>query len=225
MGAAVRQLGYHAFDAWSVTRGTLGNPYRAQNLWAADYAPDLVKGFIKAGFADTCPITALAAQTSTPFDYLTALKEAAPNASARWQLRTLAFFNVGQAWIVPLNTLDQMRGVTLYMKGTAPEDAARFQASRYAGHLLATIFMDAFVRVNAPAEPEAPSEPATALSGREVDCLEWVARGKTNWEVSRILDISENTVRFHLKNAFRKLEAPSRSSAVMRAIQAKLIEP
>ena len=91
-------------------------------------------------------------------------------------------------------------------------------------HLLAVAFIDAFTRVNAPVRPPPPAE-ACARSAREVDCMQCVARGKTNWEVSRILDISENTVRFHLKNVFRKLDATSRSSAVMRAIQAGVIEP
>ncbi|MEM9782819.1 MAG: helix-turn-helix transcriptional regulator [Pseudomonadota bacterium] len=222
MSAAVRQLGYHGFDAWAVTRGTIGNIHSSQNLWAADYAPDVIKSFVKLGLAKACPVTNMASHTATPFDYVEALKAGPQNASSRWQQQTLAFFGVQHAWIVPLNTVEQMRGVTLYLKGSTARDTEFFQATRHDAHLLAVAFLDAFTRQSAPRKPCASG--AVLLSVREVDCMQWVARGKTNWEVSRILSISENTVRFHLKNAFRKLDATSRSSAVMRAIQAGLIE-
>lgn len=224
MSSAIRRLGYHGYDAWAVTRSTLGNPYQAQNLWAADYAPDVIKSFVKLGLAETCPITVLASQTTTPFDYVAELKACPPNGSSRWQLRTLRFFGVSHAWIVPLNTVEQMRGVTAYLKGSSAHQKEHFQATRHDVHLLAVAFIDAFTRINAPTRP-APLPEGCTLSAREVDCMQWVARGKTNWEVSRILSISENTVRFHLKNVFRKLDATTRSSAVMRAIQAGLIEP
>ena len=43
------------------------------------------------------------------------------------------------------------------------------------------------------------------LSARELDCLQWTAAGKTAWEASVILGISERTVRFHLNAAREKL--------------------
>ena len=41
----------------------------------------------------------------------------------------------------------------------------------------------------------------TPLTGRELECLEWVSHGKTSWEIGTILDLSERTVNFHLSNA------------------------
>ena len=35
--------------------------------------------------------------------------------------------------------------------------------------------------------------------------MRWVAEGKTNWEISVILGVSLNTVKFHLKNIYEKL--------------------
>ena len=63
------------------------------------------------------------------------------------------------------------------------------------------------------------------LSQREIECLTWIARGKSSWGVSIILGISQNTVNFHVKQAMRKLEAPNRVVAVVKAIQSGLIEP
>jgi DNA-binding CsgD family transcriptional regulator len=66
---------------------------------------------------------------------------------------------------------------------------------------------------------------AVNLSSREKDCLNWVAHGKTSWEISVILDINRNTVDFHIKNAMNKLEATNRIAAVFKAIRLGLIDP
>ncbi len=222
-GRAVRAMGYHGFDAWVVTRGSFGNLLQNQNLWAADYAPELIKAFIREGLIETCPVTEHAAKTSEPFDYVAMLKRCQPNASVNFQKATLKVFNVHQAWIVPLNTIDQMRGVTLYLKGKSAAVRRHFAETRMAAQLISSDFMAGFVRVNRPKPATPPPSLEVTLSAREVDCMSWIAKGKTNWEISQILEISENTVRYHLKNAFRKLDANSRSSAVMRAAQAGLI--
>jgi len=61
------------------------------------------------------------------------------------------------------------------------------------------------------------------LSEREMDVIKWLKHGKTSWEVSKILDISENTVNFHIKNIKRKLNATNRQHAVAIAIANNLI--
>lgn len=64
-----------------------------------------------------------------------------------------------------------------------------------------------------------------SLSPREIECLSWTAKGKTSWAIARILDVSENTVTFHLRNAIKKLEATNRSQAVAKAIALSKITP
>lgn len=61
------------------------------------------------------------------------------------------------------------------------------------------------------------------VSRREIDCLKWSARGKTAWEASRILGISERTVRFHLDSARSKLQCANTTQAVATAISQGLI--
>lgn len=56
-----------------------------------------------------------------------------------------------------------------------------------------------------------------ALTGREIEVLRWTADGKTSAEVSDILEISENTVNFHIKNAVAKLQTANKTAAVARA--------
>ncbi|HMB76094.1 MAG TPA: helix-turn-helix transcriptional regulator, partial [Kiloniellaceae bacterium] len=63
------------------------------------------------------------------------------------------------------------------------------------------------------------------LTMRESEVLLWTARGKTAWETGEILDIAEETVRFHLKNATRKFAVSSKHQAVVQAIIHGLIVP
>jgi DNA-binding CsgD family transcriptional regulator len=62
------------------------------------------------------------------------------------------------------------------------------------------------------------------LSARELDCLKWTAAGKTAWEASVILGITERTVRFHLNAARIKLNCANTTQAVAEAITHNLIE-
>lgn len=61
------------------------------------------------------------------------------------------------------------------------------------------------------------------LTPREIECLRWVAAGKTSEETSIILGRSIETVRLHIKNAIAKLDATNRSQAVAMAIRLGLI--
>jgi len=56
------------------------------------------------------------------------------------------------------------------------------------------------------------------LTVRECECLQWTANGKTAWEISKILNLSESTVAFHLKNAINKMEVANRPQAVAKAV-------
>ena len=62
------------------------------------------------------------------------------------------------------------------------------------------------------------------LTEREIECLGWTARGKSCWEVARILSISENTVNFHLKNAVRKLDASNKCHAAALAVSRGIVD-
>lgn len=61
------------------------------------------------------------------------------------------------------------------------------------------------------------------LTKRELEILQWIKEGKTGWEISVITKISENTVRFHIKNILKKLDAVNKTHAVAKAIEYRLI--
>jgi DNA-binding CsgD family transcriptional regulator len=64
-----------------------------------------------------------------------------------------------------------------------------------------------------PAHPAPPAGPLAALNPRELEVLEHLARGRRNRQIAEELQISENTVKFHVANVLSKLGAGSRGEA------------
>ena len=62
------------------------------------------------------------------------------------------------------------------------------------------------------------------VSNRETEVLEELSTGKSNKEIARALDMTENTVKFHLKNIFSKLNVSRRVQAIEKARQLDLID-
>jgi len=72
----------------------------------------------------------------------------------------------------------------------------------------------------APAKEKA----ATVLSDREIAILRLVAEGLSNSEVAQSVSLSENTVKYYLKNILQKLNVHNRTEAVTTAIRNGLLE-
>ena len=71
-----------------------------------------------------------------------------------------------------------------------------------------------------PASGEAPW--LAALTPRETDVLRAAARGLSNKEIARELDLAEVTIKLHLSTIFRKIGVRSRTEAAMLASKAGL---
>jgi len=56
------------------------------------------------------------------------------------------------------------------------------------------------------------------MTDHQRECLLWVARGKPDWMIARILGRSENTIAEHLRNARNRYDAPSRGVLLIRAL-------
>lgn len=70
---------------------------------------------------------------------------------------------------------------------------------------------------------DAAKQVGPILSARERQCLELAAYGKTDWEISQLLHISEHTVHKHVESAKRRLGVSTRMQAVVWAVQRREI--
>lgn len=99
----------------------------------------------------------------------------------------------------------------------APEELTRMVADL---QLFAVLAHEASQRILLPA-PQSADLPS--LTPREMECLRWTMEGKTAWELSKILGVSERTVGLHLNNAAQKLGCVNKHQAVLKALRLGLI--
>ncbi|MEW5958307.1 MAG: response regulator transcription factor [Chloroflexota bacterium] len=78
-------------------------------------------------------------------------------------------------------------------------------------------------RVAEPARRQV--EPAKSLTEREIELLQLVAAGLPNKAIAQTLSVSENTVKYHMRNILQKLNVQNRTEAVTQAIRAGWLEP
>jgi DNA-binding CsgD family transcriptional regulator len=62
------------------------------------------------------------------------------------------------------------------------------------------------------------------LTPRETQILEWIATGKSDWQIGQILEISNKTVNYHAENLKRKYGVGTRIQMVVAAMRRGHIE-
>jgi LuxR family transcriptional regulator, quorum-sensing system regulator BjaR1 len=87
-------------------------------------------------------------------------------------------------------------------------------------HLMAIYAFDRISKLRG-----SPAQHQARLTSREREILIWVANGKSTWEIAEVLHISSRTVKEHIKHLCRKLNAVTRTQAVMIAVRDKIIQP
>jgi DNA-binding NarL/FixJ family response regulator len=102
------------------------------------------------------------------------------------------------------------------LKTAAPGEIVRAVRDVHAGNsaLDATILQKMMSQMFTETEPA----PVEKLTDREMDVLSLVAKGHTNKAIGVQLAISDRTVQGHLAHIFGKLQASSRTEAVMKAV-------
>jgi DNA-binding NarL/FixJ family response regulator len=110
-------------------------------------------------------------------------------------------------------------GATAYVLKTAqPEDvcAAVRQAFEHSVY---------FAADSPPAPPALGETDSAALTRRELEILRLVAEGRSNAQVGKMLWVTEQTVKFHLSNIYRKLDVSNRTEASRWAQVRNLLPP
>ena len=109
------------------------------------------------------------------------------------------------------------------LKTASPQEIIRAVRDVHAGNsaLDATILQKMMAQVAA----ETRAQPVENLTEREMEVLTLAAKGYTNKAIGVQLGISDRTVQGHLAHIFAKLQASSRTEAVMRAVSLGWLPP
>jgi LuxR family quorum sensing-dependent transcriptional regulator len=210
MSNVLGNFGFTSFLIASTRLTTVGKPVPRfhANGWPQEWADEYLRNKF---FADD-PVAMYSLSAIHPFEWADV-----SFADERWPrgkkiMGMAAEVGMRNGFVVPVVGSDIAAAVT--MAGAAPDldvDAKR-----------AIYLIGMFAHAKAMAL-ESQRIPRRVLTERERDVVAWVAAGKSAWDISQIVGVSEAAVVKRLKNAMRKLDASTRAQAVAYAIRSKEI--
>ncbi len=197
-------------------------PNSGFNFHLTTFPTGWVERYVQRGYLDLDPVVRSARQGFLPLDWATC-------ATSREETRFMgeaADFGIGPHGLgVPVHgPQGETSLLTVCAGGHVREWQSFYAAHRHSFFILAQhIHSLAVSRLTAISPPDATAQPR--LSDRELDCLRWAAMGKTAWETAELLNISDRTVVFHLRNAKSKLGVFNKHHAVAKALQMGILRP
>ena len=184
-----------------------------QHLLVSAYPAGWMDRYLDQDYARIDPIISRIMRDPSPFPWSedVTIAESKHCALAKRMFDEAAEFDLKVGFVVPLITLDgAVAAVSLGGGAVDMPPAARGMI----GMISAFAIGRAIDLRNGGKEHRRPN-----LTPREIECLRWAADGKSEWEISAILHVSEHTADKHLANAHRKLGAANRAHAVALAIR------
>ncbi|WP_441232735.1 helix-turn-helix transcriptional regulator [Bradyrhizobium sp. 1200_D9_N1_1] len=113
------------------------------------------------------------------------------------------------------------QGRSAFVSFASPFDDADPQDRMAHLTTLASAFHNAVAQITPPLDESCETD--IPLTPRETECLYWVAEGKSAWVIGQLVNVTDNTVNFHMKNVIRKLGAANRTNAVAKATRRGII--
>jgi len=184
------------------------------NVVNASYPDEWLYLYWKNGFADIDPVFKSALQSPGTQHWQTIYRNMSSQKEQEF-ITTARQFGLSDG--ITTGSVDQACGLATFCSFASEHtvDGERFVP--LVGYLGYYIHM-ALLRT-APKSALETDQCVKKLSPREVTIINWMKNGKTNWEIGKILGVSERTIRFHIESIFEKLGVTSRSQAVATAIE------
>lgn len=133
---------------------------------------------------------------------------------------TLLSQGLSNGFSVPINSLNgQVALISLASKNHYIEHKTISDAL-IATEIFSRYLIDSFNRIDKIENPKVNN-----LTERELECVFWACEGKTAWEMSHIIGVTERTINFHLTSVIKKLGASNRQHAVAKAVLYGLVKP
>ena len=120
---------------------------------------------------------------------------------------------IGEGYTIPANVPGEMFGSCSFAVEAGRDFPEEFEL---ACQLIGAFAFEAARRLTDPRARSVSQLPI--LTDRQRDCVLWAARGKTDWEISRILGVSHETVIQHLKHARERYGVQKRAMLAVRAL-------
>lgn len=160
-------------------------------------------------FGGRSPILPHARRSMTPFTWIEATEARTLTTAEKEVWDTALEWGWSNGFVVPVHGPN---GYFCYI-GMASREGDLDLSAEHRAHLY-LMAMLAHERCHTLSGCSEHDDQCLALSERELECMRWVAAGKSDWEIGMILKISSSTARFHVERARKKLNAVTRPQAV-----------
>lgn len=185
-----------------------------ETTFASSFPPGWVENYVDKGYQQVDPRVAMASEAITAFSWqLSDWDGKLKGKQLEWRADNEAAGFVG-GLIVP-DRRDNHHKVIALCGNPGTVHLQDQKVLYYAGLEM----LDRMQALGLSPEPDAP----VVLSARERECVQWIAAGKSDWEIGTILSISEKTVSTHVERAKQKLKAHTRAQAIVAALRRGLI--
>lgn len=210
---ALERYGISAFTYGGVRLPRSGSP---DPVIVTTYPDTWVSHYVDRGYQQRDPVVRVGQSAFLPFSW-TGLDPLGPEREVLEEGKSVG---LKSGLSIPAHgALGEFALISLASTENTAEFAACAQAHQHELHILAMHFHACVAELSAARG----KQPEVKLTRRETEVMTWIAHGKTTWEISEILRISEPTVVFHCENAKKKLGAFSRSYAVAKALSLGLL--
>lgn len=225
-GLVVRRAGglVELFDSLSESTREMGFRYFAlsqhvdfgtetdSGIRLHNYPPDWEAWFDERALGRFDPIHRASHITSTGFNWSHVPSMIQLTAGDREVLRAARCAGIGDGYTVPAHVPGEYNGSCSF----AVRDDEQFpECATLVAQLIGGLAFEAARRI---AQPRRAPHPTAPMTDRQRDCVLWAARGKTDWEISRILGVSHETVIQHLKHARERYGVQKRAHLAVMAL-------
>ena len=176
--------------------------------------------YMEAGLACHDDVMRAGLETTAPITWSGFRSETSVRAGQQQIFDEAGEFGIRDGAVFPLHELDgSLSMVSMFAPDRLPHDMKTLAAL----HMLAIYYSIAVRRIRGILKPKAAEPARPVLTARQRECLQWVRAGKSDWEIAKILGLSQHTVVEHLDQARKRLGVRTRTQAVIEAIAAGLI--
>jgi DNA-binding CsgD family transcriptional regulator len=214
LSSLTQELGFERFLV-GARHATSGGSTEDRIL--SSYSPGWLKRYQEEQYASIDPVVSHAVNSSIPLIWSDQLYDSQQRLQFREEAES---YGIREGVSIPVRTRMSTGVISLVSETQGTEIQRHIVANVADILLLSTYAYEALLKLGASHQS---SQPRPVISVRETECLKWSSVGKTAWEISQILNISERTVNFHLGNAAVKLGTRGTRHTVSRAIVLGLI--
>jgi LuxR family transcriptional regulator, quorum-sensing system regulator BjaR1 len=204
-----RMIGNFGFHAYIMAGIPVAGESLEQLTVASGWPTEWFELYDRENLSSVDPIPRHCFKTLNPFEWKDAPYDREHDPSAHRVMMRARDFRLNEGFCIPIHYDDATGAISI--AGERPDLDPEIKSALH----VMSVFTHGRLRTLSKPKPITLNR---RLSDIEAEVLRWAAHGKTAWETSRILHISERNVRWHIEEAQRKLMTKNKTATVAMAI-------